>query len=144
MEGPVSARLDSMTSCSHRCYGDSHSTTLPMRKRLRLCNPRQSYGQQLETAFRTPTLSALRALPPGMQQKSVFLASICSSSWCQPAWSHQQSQRSPTVIARVAAPERAQVRCLIRANTHILRRICESCSAFFTAQKYIFQDSIWL
>lgn len=148
MEGPVSARLDSMTSCSHRCYGDLHSSTLPMRKRLRLCNPRQSYGQQLETALRIPTLSALRALPACMQQKSVFLASICSSSWCQPAWSHQQSQRVPTVVARVAAPERAQVRCLIREymackHAHSAEK-CESCSAFFTAQKYIFQDSIWL
>ncbi len=113
MEGPVSARLDSMASCSHRCYGDSHSSTLPMRKRLRFCNPRQSYGQQLETASRRPTLSALRALPAGMQQNLVFRASICSSSWCQPAWSHHQSQRSPTVVARVAAPERAQVRYLI-------------------------------
>ncbi|KAK9908821.1 hypothetical protein WJX75_003333 [Coccomyxa subellipsoidea] len=42
-----------------------------------------------------------------MQQSAVFLEG--SSSRCQLSWSPEHPQRSSTVVARVVAPERAEV-----------------------------------
>ena len=117
MEGQALARLDSVASCSHRCYGDSHASNLPVRKRLRRCTPRQKYSgdsatlQQLKATHRKPSCSPMRATSGSVQQISVFLEG--SSSRCQLSWSPEHPLRSRTVVARVAAPERAEVRLMI-------------------------------